>query len=140
MSEHKPWSQRRRTAHGAQSNIDAALTLCARRLTAGALMDAARAAALAQRLIVLESMQADRRRKQEAKLAMERHRAEAALEEARKAVASLGEPPKPRYEPFRDGEWRSMLERSIAAVNTSRSMENATIDSQAVQIPAPDSC
>jgi hypothetical protein len=140
MAEHNDWSQRRRASHDAQTNIDAALRLCARHLSAGAIIDAIRAAALAQRLIALETMQSERRRKQELKAAMERNRAEAALAEARKAVASLSETRKPSYEPLTDGQWRTMLERSITAANTSRPAESAIVDSQPVQIPPPDSC
>ena len=96
MSEHNVWSQRRRVSRDTQTNLDAALALCARHLRVGALNNAARAAAPAQRLIALETMQSERRRKQEFKAAMERHRAEAAIEEARKAVASLNTPSAPR--------------------------------------------
>ena len=140
MSEPNNWSRRRRAGRDAQTNIDAALTLCARHLSAGALTNATRAAVLAQRLMHLDTMQSERRRKQEFKAAMQRHRAEAALAEARKAVASLSEPPKPRYALLADGEWRSMLEHSITAANTSRSSENATVNSRPVQNPPRDSC
>ena len=71
---------------------------------------------------------------------MEGHRAEAALAEARKVVASLSELRRPRYEPLTDGQLPTMLERSITAANTSRPTENATIDSRPVQNPPRDSC
>ncbi|MFZ2031508.1 MAG: hypothetical protein WAU68_14440 [Vitreimonas sp.] len=136
MSEHNDWSQRRRDRHLTPTASDAALSLCARHLQSGALTNAGRAALLAQRLMHLEATHSERRRKQD----MVRQRAETALEQARKAVDSPGGPPKPRYEPLTNGQWRTMLERSIAAANTPRLTENAAINSAPVQIPQPDSC
>ena len=90
MLEQQNWSQQRRTRHQPQNDADAAIALCTRHLRSGALTRAASAALLAHRLVRLEAALAERQRKRDFKAAMERHRAEAALEEARKAVASLG--------------------------------------------------
>ena len=143
MSELNNWSRRRRASHEAQTNIDIALAICARHLRVGAVTNAARAAALAQRLMHLDTMQAERCRRQEIKAAMERQRAEVALKEARKAVASLAAPAAPRAEYdvlCPDEDWPETLKRMLADAEAQRMSGNAAIDSQPVQIPPPDSC
>ena len=88
MTTTKQWSENRRSRNR-QGDADAALALCARHLYSGALTDAGRAAALAHQLIRLEAALNERQIKRNSKASIERYRAGLALEEARKAVASL---------------------------------------------------
>lgn len=143
MTTTKQWRRTRRARRPTQTDSDAALLLCARHLSAGALTDAGRAALLAQRLMHLETARAERQMKRDAKAAMERHRAEVALEQTRKVVASLNPPPAPRHDYnvlCSDKDWPETLKRMLADANAQRSVRNAEISSQPVQISPPDSC
>ena len=134
------WIDKRRWRNRANATTaTSAIALCMRHLSAGSLTRASRAALLAQRLMRLEVEQAERKRKQEIKRAIERARAEAALEEARKAIESLNAPPRQRYEPLSDGELQRMLASASADTNPIRD-RNPTIDALPVQFSAPDSC
>jgi len=143
MLEHNDWSQRRRARHHSRTASDTALALCARHLQSGALARASRAALLAQRLMHLETKQSERLGKQAIKAAAERQRAEAALEQARKAVALLN-PPSVQHAEYNvlcsDEDWPETLKRMLADATAQRHADNAEIGSQPVQNAPPDSC
>lgn len=119
------WTKQRRGRNRPNAATSkSAIALCTRHLSDGSLIRASRAALLAQRLMRLETEQAERARKQDAKHAIERGRAEAALAQAHRAVASLDEPPKPRHQPLSDGELHAMLAR-LPASDASVSKDDA---------------
>ncbi|MBI3439900.1 MAG: hypothetical protein HY054_14835 [Proteobacteria bacterium] len=144
MSEHQDWSRRRRARNAGKGGANTAIALCKRQLDSGAIAEASRLAVLAHRLIRLEFAHAELQRKRAYKEAMERHRAEAALEEARKAVASLGPPPPTPTvstapaSPV-DDAWRERLARIKADLSAQQSAK-PQIGSQPVQNPPRDSC
>ena len=141
MSEQQNWSQQRRARHQPQNDADAAVALCTRHLRSGALTRAASAALLAHRLVRLEAALAERQKKRDFRASIERHRAETALAEARKAVAALTPPPEPKCNILcADDEWPETLKRIIADANAQRPDAIAEIGSAPVRNPASDSC
>ena len=147
MLKSQNWSQRRRARHDPPDSADAAIAACTRQVRSGAFAEASRSALLAHRLVRLEADYHELKKKRAYKEAMARHRAEAALEEARKVVASRNAsrnplpPVRSQDDIYREvREQHAALEAAVAAINRQRAAANTQISSAAVQNPPPDSC